>query len=316
MRRRTFLAAGLFTLARGAAGQSGRARRLALLGIGTKDAFMGGDMLRVFNELGRLGYAVDRNLVVDEWYEVESPESLAFHARKMAAARPDAFLCEGSPPTLAAQAATRTIPIVTTVGDPVALGVAKTLQRPGGNVTGISQARTELARKQVDLLLMLRPDIRQVATAYEAPYPGADLLMRGFVEAARSAKLEVHSFTFQDGGGERLMEDLAKRQVPAVYMLGVSRRVATVAMRRRIALVAAGQQFVRNGALLSVEPDNSEDYLRIASILDKVLKGSPPGEIPFEVANRFFSTLNARTAESIGIRVTPEMRLRIDRVIE
>lgn len=314
MKRREFLVAvGALALPASAAD---RPRRLALLGIGNREDFQGGDLQKVLGELGRLGYVVGRNLVLDEWFELETPESLASHARALAAAQPDAFLCEGTPATLAAQAATRTIPIVTNVGDPVAAGFARSLQRPGGNITGLSQNRTDLARKMVDLLRVLRPDIRQVATAYEAPFPGAEILLRAFLEAARAATLETSAFTFEAGGVNRLMDDLARRKIHAVYMLGITKDACAAALRRRIVLLAPGQEFVRDGALLSVESDGSEDYLRIAGILDKVLRGTPPGDIPFDVASRFFSSLNARTAESLGIRVTPEVRLRIDRVIE
>jgi len=313
--RRRLCVAALASILPGWADAQAAQYRIGLLSVTPADQFFDGGRGKLLEALASLGFRTGENLVVEERYS-RSAEELKRFAEELAALRPALIFTEGSIPTLALQKATRTVPIVTTVGDPVGAGFARTLQRPGGNITGLSQNRSGLAPKVLELLRLLRPNLRSVSSAYPADVPGAELLVRSFTDAARRASMEVVELTYRGDELDKLFDELARRHVEAVYMNDLRREAAAAAVRRRIALAVTGVPGVENGALLSVENDGSEDHLRMAAVMVKVLKGQRPADIPFDVANRFRSTMNAKTAAALGIRPPPEIALRIDRVIE
>ena len=169
--RRRFLAAtagaivaalSRHALAQAAAGT----HRLGILGLIGPQEFMDGGKAKVLAALADLGYVRGRNLEIDERYAQGREELLAQGAAQLAALKVDAILTEGTPATLFAQRATRTIPIVTSVGDPVAAGFARELARPGANVTGLSQSRTLLAAKQVEMLVEVVRPLHEIAVLY------------------------------------------------------------------------------------------------------------------------------------------------------
>ena len=292
-------------------------RRLGILGIGNPGGIFGGDQPRILAALADLGYVQGRNLEVIERWELESPERLSANARELADLRVDAILTEGTTCTLAAQAATRTIPILTTVGDPVGAGFAKDLHRPAGNITGLSQNRGELARKQLELVRIMLPKIDAVAVVYEEPFPGAEAIMRGFLEAAREASIKTVVLTYGSGGFGKILEEMRRRHIDAMFSLGLPAQDIEAAIRARIAVFpAGGRADVEDGALAAVENDGADDYLAIARIIDKVFRGANPADIPFSIATRYLVTVNARNAARLGIPVSPELRLRANRVIE
>jgi len=292
-------------------------RRLGILGIGDPGRIFGGDQPKILDALAGLGYVQGRSLEVIERWERESPEQLFAKARELANLRVDAILTEGTPCTLAAQAATRTIPILTTVGDPVAAGFAKDLRRPGGNITGLSQNRGELARKQLELIRIMLPTIHAVAVVYEEPTPGVEAMTRGFREAAREASITAVVLSYSSGGFGKILEEMRSRHIDAMFSLGLSAHDVEAAIRARIAVfTGGGREQVEDGALAAVENDGAEDYLAIARIIDKVFRGADPADIPFSIATRYQVTINARNAARLGIRVPPELRLRADRVID
>lgn len=293
-----------------------RKRRLGFLGIGDgKDFF--GDREMLLAALGDAGYVLGRNLEVDECYEMESPEKLAECARGLSRRQVEIIVTMGTTSTLAAQKATRTIPIVTSVGDPVAAGFTRSLRRPDGNITGLTQNRSALARKQLELLKMMRPKLSAIALTWEPPFPGAEILMQPVIEAAKEASVSTHEITRKPNGFGKTLAEMKRLHIEAAYPVGgLDRRELEAAIREHVAILASGYAEVELGALLSVEPDPGDDFRRAASCIDKLLKGASPAEIPFESSTRYITTINAKTAAALGIRLTPELRLRADRVIE
>jgi putative ABC transport system substrate-binding protein len=294
-----------------------RKYRLGFLDIGDADTFFGGARKELLGALADFGYVVGRNLEVVECYEKESPEKLFECGRKLAALGVDVIVTEGTPSTLAARNATRTIPIVTTVGDPVAAGFAASLRRPGGNITGLTQNRTEIARKQLELLRIMRPGIAAVAILWERPFPGVEILMKPAMEAAREASIATHEIVRDSADIAATLEQMRKLRIDCAFAIGGMERPALeAAVKAHVAIVSVGHEEVEQGALLAVEPDGSQSYAYAASTVDKLLRGATPGDIPFQSATRYLTTINARTAAALGIRLTPELRLRAERVIE
>jgi len=316
-RRRSFLWAALAILATRAWAQAlAPTRKLGILGVGDPGEFLVGGRKKVLDGLARLGYAAGQNLDVVERFEPTDPEGLARKARELVALRVDAILTEGTPATLAAQAATRTIPIVTTVGDPVAAGFARELHRPGGNITGLSQNRAPLARKVVELVRLLQPRARRLAIVYEEPLPGIDVLARPFQEAAREASMTAETIGYRAGEIAGVFAAIKDRRIDFALNLGVPMADLKYFTSHRIPLFGQGVGQVMAGALVSIENDFSEDPAALAATIAKVFKGTPPGEIPFVLPSRYLSALNTRTAAALGIALTPELLLRVDRIVE
>lgn len=317
--RRRFLAAAIAAVATRAwsAPPPGRTYRLGFLGIGEGAQPYGVPLKQFLAALAQFGYVQGRNLEIAECYEKESPERLFACGRKLAGLKVDAIVTEGTPSTLAARNATRSIPIVTTVGDPVAAGFAESLRHPGGNVTGLAQNRTEIARKQIELLRIMRPRTTAIAILWEPPFPGVDILMRPIVEAAREASIAVHEITRESGDLSATLDRMRALHVDTAFPIGgVDRRGLEAALAAHVAIAGMGREEVETGALFAVEPDGSDSYALAAATVDKVLRGSNPADLPFQSATRYFTTINARTAAALGIGLTPELRMRAARIVE
>ena len=314
--RRRFIAAAaaLPAVLQSALAQSPPRRRMGILGIQGPENLWGGDLPRILRELARLGHVPGTTLEIRERYAQTGAELDQF-AREFAALPVDLIFTEGTSATLAAQRATKVIPIVTSVGDPVAAGFARSLPRPGGNITGMSQNRAGLARGLLQLLLLLRPRLAELAILAPEGVPGIELLMKPMVDAASEAGIRVRKLLYAERGFEKRLAELKSARIDTAYCMGLSPDDPAAAIRHRIAVVAPGIGDVERGALIGTENDNAEDFARIAPIIDKVLRGQHPADVPFEVAARFLTAVNAKTAAALGIRLTQEILLRVDRVI-
>jgi putative ABC transport system substrate-binding protein len=318
LQRRAFLAALIAgTLPRVQAATPNRKYQLGFLGIGTADDFYDGQRKQLLDALASLGYVSGRNLEVVECYERESPEKLAACAQKLAQLHVDAIVTMGTTATLAAQKATRTIPIVTSVGDPVAAGFARSVRAPGGNITGLTQNRAEIARKQIELLHMMRPRVSAVGMLWEPPFPGIEILMKPVIEAAREAAISTHDIPREVNGFGKSLEQMAKLNIDSAFSYGgIERADLEAAVRARVAIVSLGKDEVIQGALFCVEPDIGNTSAEVAPIIDKVLRGASPAGMPFQAPTRYVTVFNAKTAAALGIRLTPQLRLRIERLVE
>lgn len=269
----------------------------------------GGDLDRILAELARLGYTRGLRLEVQECYGTTEDE-VARCVRQLVTVPVDVILTEGTGQTIIALDATKVIPIVTTVGDPVKSGFARTLKNPGGNVTGMSQNRAGLVRKVIELLRLMRPGITEVGVLGE----GGSVLD----DAASETGIRLRKLAEPEQGLEKSLQKLKTWHIDTAFWTsyGISPQDAAIAIRYRIALIAISVQAVEVGALMAAEDSGSGDHVRVASIIDKIFKGQKAGEIPFEVAGRFITAVNAKTAAALGIRLVPEVRLRVDRVYE
>jgi putative ABC transport system substrate-binding protein len=295
----------------------GLRRRLGFLGIGNAQSFFSGGREELLAALAGLGYRVGLNLEVEECYEMESPEGLAACARRLAGRPVEVIVTEGTTATLAAQQATRRIPIVTNVGDPVSAGFARDLRRPAGNITGLAQNRRETVRKQIELLRLMRPGVSAVAILWEPPFPGVEILMAPMIDAAREASITTHELPRRPNEFVKSLAEMKRLRVDSAFTVGgVERADLEAAIRQRVAILSPGREDVEVGALFSIEPDMSEAPSHAATIIDKLLRGANPAELPFLSASRYRTTVNAKTARALGIRLTPEILLRTDRVIE
>lgn len=291
-----------------AARASGRPRLVAYLsaGRGPED---------LAKPLAALGFLQGKNLRFETRIRREAdPAALASTAAELVALRPDAMIA-WSPRVFALAAATRTIPIVCGgVPDPVAAGLARTLQRPGGNVTGLSMGFPEMSGIAIGLLRQLRPGLKALAMIHPPGLPVAP----AFRDATRAAGLRWLEIPI--AGAADLERALAPLAGEAVFMgpffedtdSALQRHANEVAMRHRIAVLGSPQ----DGALMAYGLEHSDIFGRLAAILAKVLRGANPAEIPFELPDRSWFVLNRTTAKAIGIQIPPDIVLRATEIID
>ena len=279
---------------------------------------------RVVGLIGGAGHAQEMAKLMAELGYVEGRD-LRFEARAAAnlrglpqaasdlvALQPHVLLAEG-PAVVVLAGATQKIPIVCEgIGDPVAANLAESLRRPGRNVTGLSTGGTEPAAIAFGLLKSMRPKVRRLAVLHSPRVP-VEIQMRRHAEAAREAGLEWMPAPIVGADDvERALAPLAGEAawLAPIYTRGLAQAALDIAKKHRIAAIAAAP-----GALMWYGREFSDAPRRVAAIVDRILKGTPPGEIPFELPDRETFMLNRSTAHAIGIDVPKEVLLRATEVI-
>lgn len=284
------------------------------------------DFLDVFRSgLKDAGFVEGKNVLVEyRWAEGENARLPAL-AADLVRRRVAVIVALGSTPaTLAAKRATSTIPIITfTGGDPVALGLAASLNRPGGNVTGATNQGTDLAPKRFELLHELMPDAVNVALLVNPTNPGlAGLTTKGAQNAARilGLKLQILSAGAEDEF-EKAFTAVAA-QPPRGLVIQVNsfftarrKKLAEMALRDRIPAIYEYRDFAAAGGVMSL--GGNVDGFRIAGLYTgRILKGESPAELPFQQVTQTQLVLSLKAAQALGIQVPASLIARADEVIE
>ena len=269
-----------------------------------------------------LGYIEGQNLKVD--YRFGTGEALGVLAAELVALQPDLIVTVASPAVLAAKRATITIPIVmATAGDPLRLGVVASLARPGGNVTGVTLYGTELSTKRIELFREAIPTIRRLAFLANAKSPYGKILWEEAVPAARTLGLEPILFNLQELGDlPATFVEMERERADALIVLSdasfnsARRQIIAIAAEHRLPVMYEAREFVEDGGLISYGPDIVEMTRRSATFVDKILKGTSPGNLPIEQPTRFELAINAKSAKALGLNLSPILLARADEVIE
>jgi putative tryptophan/tyrosine transport system substrate-binding protein len=274
--------------------------------------------------LAEQGY-VEGSHVAFEWRWAQG-QPARFPQLAMQLARSDLALIvtEGTPAARAAKSATSSIPIVMAIaGDPVALGLVKSLTRPGGNVTGSSSRSPELHPKQIDLLKQLLPGLSRLGVLANAANPVAKLHQQEIKSVAATLQMEVVVAEVRQAseiaGG---IAALGAKRVDALIIIpdpsfdGAQVELAQHAAKARLAAVYNKSLFVDRGGLLAYGAHYADFFRRAALYAAKILKGANPAELPVEQASRYDLVINLRTAKEQGLVVPTELLLRADRVVE
>jgi putative ABC transport system substrate-binding protein len=218
---------------------------------------------------------------------------------------------------------TSAIPIVFALAnDPVGGGLVASLSRPGGNVTGLSSTAPDLAGKRLELLREVVPRLRRLAILAHAGYPVA-LTEIGEVQAAgHKLSIEVALFEIRRPDDIAPAFETLKAQADALYIvvdpIVVANRTSILMLARDARLPTIFQQsdFVQVGGLMSYGPNIPDLFRRAAELVDKILRGTKPGEIPVEQPTKFELVINLKTAKALGLNVPPQLLARADEVIE
>ena len=298
------LAAGVTLRARGQA-----MRRIGVLYPGTKD-----DAQRrfdaVWKELGELGFVEGRNLRVARRNDLDSLRYPSLVA-ELVGGNPDAILTEGTQTTRLLQRATRTIPIVTGVGDPVGSGFAKSLAKPGMNITGLSWGNPEKGVKVVELVQAYLPDFSALVVMIDASNAASQDLTGPLERAARERKIDVRVVPVREAGEiEAELRNLKGAGRAAFFegALGAGdsatmRSITEVAIRHRVPFFSHYLDWARNGGLASLAFVHSQHQRRLANILATILRGGKVANMPFLTPDGSLLTVNKATAAAIGLKI-------------
>ncbi|MGO7861457.1 ABC transporter substrate-binding protein [Rhizobium ruizarguesonis] len=248
---------------------------------------------------------------------------LAAAAKDLVQLPVDVIVTSSQPAAHAAKGATDAIPIVTIIsGDPVAAGLARSLAKPGGNLTGVTYYATELAAKRLQLLMEAIPGL---ATVGVLANPGVSYLPfeRDTKQAARHLGValslqQVSEPGELDAAFSRMKADGAQAALvlPDLMLADQSKRIAALAIEHHLPIMAWGSWYVADGCLMAYSADYGVMQHRLAYYVDRILKGTKPGELPIEQPTKFDLSVNLKTADALGIELPQTVLLMADEVIE
>ena len=309
----------------GGAQGPGRMWRVGIL-MGARPApeWIAGDLF--FAPMRELGWIEGQNVVYEARYD-ERLESLPMHARDLIASKVDVIVTVPSSATRAAKEATATIPIVfAETGLPVRRGFVASLARPGANVTGIADVGLELMPKRLELLKELVPGATRVAVLVQAEFYPADVtqeLLDDSKRASRALGLGLQTFEVRtaedfDAAFARIRqsraEGLAFISSPLFFHQRV--RIADLAIKHRLPLVAILRAHAEAGALLAYNASWRQMYRQVAMYVDRILRGAKPADLPVQEPTTFELVINLKTAKALGLTIPPSLLARADQVIE
>ena len=279
----------------------------------------------IVRALAKHGYVPDGNVALELRASGDHWEQLPQLAKDLVASNVDVILTFSYPAAIAAKNATTTIPIVATVsgGDPVATGLAKSLSRPGGNVTGVSDMAIELAPKRLEVLKQIVPTLRTVAMLWDINDLGMTLRYQGAADAARALGVRVQPLGLRNAEDfDEAFANMVRDPPDAILMVSDAltrlnrQRVYEFADEHRLPTTYEWASYVREGGLSAYSADLDEIYDRATYLIDRILKGAKPADLPFEQPTLFHLSINLRTAKALGLTVPPWLVERADEVIE
>ena len=273
--------------------------------------------------LRELGWIDSRNVAVEYRYAEGRNERFVEIAAELVRLKVDVIVTYGTLPVVALKQATSVIPIVFAVaGDPLGSKLVASLARPGGNVTGLSLQKTDLADKRLELLSEVVPGFHRLAIMANVGNPAPVLEMREVEATARKLGNEVTTFEIRGAEDIAPVFDALKGRADVLYVCGdplvdTNRvRIITLALVLRLPTMSDFPEFVEAGGLMSYGPNFPELFRRAAGYVDKILRGAKPGDIPVEQPIKFDLVINVITAKALGLDVSPTLLARTDKVIE
>lgn len=318
------IALGIAFLSAGAAAQTaGKVYRIGFLAatnspgtIAMRDG--------VSQNLAQRGYVPDRTLMIEMRTADGKATRLPGLAKELVDSGVDVIMTTGYPAARAAKDATSTVPIVAIyAGDPVETNLAASLSRPGGNLTGISDMASELSVKRLDLLKEAVPGLKRVAMLWNADDLGMTTRYRAATAAAATLGIAVQPLGVREPDDFDTAFAAMDREKPdGILMVTDSltilnrKRVFDFAATHRIPAIYEFDFLAHDGGLMSYGPDGKEVIARFADLIDRILKGAKPADLPFEQPTRFRFVINKKTADALGLVLPAAVLERADEVIE
>jgi putative tryptophan/tyrosine transport system substrate-binding protein len=267
-----------------------------------------------------VGYIEGQNIRFEFRSDDGQISRLSELAAELARLKVDVIVSWFTPAAIAAKQATRDIPIVCALcGDMVGTGLVENLARPGGNVTGNSSLNPELGAKAVDLIRQMVPSAHRIGVLANAPDPFSKPFLKQIQDAGEATGTAIEPIMIHTA--EELDTAFAAMETTRVDALIVqpslpTKQAAQLALRYRMPSVCTFRDFASDGGLMSYFADEAEMYRSTAVLVDKVLKGAKPAELPVEQPTRFELVINVKSAKALGINVPPNLLALADEVIE
>lgn len=275
-------------------------------------------------QMRELGYVEGRNVTFEARYAQGRIDALPALAKELVQLNVAVIVAGGGSAAVAAQRVTRKIPIVTASGAAqVSLGLAASLSRPGGNVTGLSSLNSDLMAKRVDLLREVVPRVSRLGVLWHADNTPSSASVKDLEGSAARSRLAFQSF------GIRSAEELAdafaamtRDRVDALVVVnsgllyGERRNIADLAIKHKLPAMYGTAEYVEAGGLLSYATSYPDLYRRAAIYVDRILKGANPADMPIEQPTTFELVINAKAARALGLAIPPSILARASRVIQ
>jgi ABC-type uncharacterized transport system substrate-binding protein len=299
--------------------QSGKIWRIAFLAHRYESFY---DAL--FEGLRELGYIEGRNLIIERRYAEGHAERFQEFAAEMVRLNVDIVIVITTPAALAVKKVTTTIPIVHPAAiDPVGTGLVASLAHPGGNLTGLAVLNAELSAKRLELLKEVVPGLSRAAVLWNAANPANTLAWRETDGAAHALGVTLQSDEVRDVKDfEGAFGTIARQRPDALLVLQDAltlqyrKEIIDFALRNRLPSMFVGKEWAREGGLMSYGDRLPERYRRAAQIVDRILKGEKPADLPVDQPTNFELVVNLKTAKAIGLEIPPLLLTRADEVIE
>ena len=309
--------------------QSGKIPRVGVLFIGGRNQ----PHLESFKQgLKERGYTEGKNILLDYRYAEGNVDRLPSLAAELVQLKVDVIVTTSGNSARAATRVTRTIPIVLTTGaDPVKSGLAESLAKPGGNVTGLSVIEEDLSGKRVEILKETFPKMTRMAYLWnplavsysEAGAPSANPSYVQAKKAAETLGVQLLSYKVRTLVEiEKAFADMQKVRPHALLVLQSpvmtlnSKRIVDLALEQQLPGMYPSNQFAQEGGLMAYGPLIGDLYRRAATYVDKILKGAKPADLPVEQPMKFEFIINLKTAKQIGLTIPPNVLARADKVIK
>jgi ABC-type uncharacterized transport system substrate-binding protein len=273
--------------------------------------------------LSTLGWIEGRDIAIEYQWAQGRVERLAEIATAFVRLKAKVIVTYGTPGAQAAKQATSTIPVVfVLVADPVRAGIVATLARPGGNVTGLSNQSVDLPGKRLDILRKAVPVLHRLAILANVGNAGSVLETNEAQSAARTLGIEVGTFEIRRAEDIAPVFDALRGRVDALYiatdaLLRTNRdRINTLALGAKLPMMSGTRQYAEAGALMSYGTNYDDTFGRAADLVDKILRGAKPADIPVEQPTKFELVINLKTARALGLEIPASLLAIADAVIE
>jgi putative ABC transport system substrate-binding protein len=307
---------------RALAQSSDKVHRIGLLGAGAPIADESPLGVPLIRGLAAHGYVLGKNLAFERRGAEGHIDRLPQLVAELAASKVEVIVTSGYPAARAAKEGP--VPTVATnAGDPVGTGLVASLARPGGNLTGISDVSAEVTPKRMELLKQVAPNLRRVAMLWNADDLGMSLRYQASEAGARSLGISVEPLGVREPDDFNVAFSAMTKDPPdAILMVTDSltilnrKRVFEFATAHRLPAIYEFDFLVRDGGLMSYGPDQDESFDRVGALVDRILKGAKPAELPFEEPTLFKFAVNVKAAQSIDLALPATLLARADEVIE
>ncbi|MDM0001102.1 ABC transporter substrate-binding protein [Variovorax sp. J22P240] len=284
----------------------------------------GGPPLWVVHELAKLGYVEGKNLVVEYRGARNDQDRLAELAAELVKLNVDLIIAISNRAAVAAQKATRTIPIVAWgAHGALEIGLVNNLARPGGNLTGVESLAPELDSKRVEFLKQIVPALAQVAVLYDSGDQASPVHLKSTRRAAAALGVAVSTLEVQrDEDFGPVLQAAAGKPLGGVLIFTTGLtflnigRIMDFALVNRLPTACEFRELVQAGCLFSYGPNFIEFAQRNAAQIDKILKGTPPGDLPVEQMTRFELAINVKSAAALGVTIPKAMLMRANEIIQ